>query len=98
MYKDPFGGLSILMVDTLTVKVLMTNATFVSLFLLFVMGSSKLIVVNFNVQQRQLNAEKFIVSPDLKYVLLLADSTQSTSRLIFDRFGPYIVHPINLYV
>ncbi|XP_037032267.1 inactive dipeptidyl peptidase 10-like isoform X3 [Bradysia coprophila] len=29
---------------------------------------------------RQLNAEKFLVSPDLKYVLLLADCTQSESR------------------
>ncbi|KAG4079916.1 hypothetical protein HA402_006228 [Bradysia odoriphaga] len=57
VYRDPYGGLSILVVDTSTVKVLMTNTTF-----------------------RQLNAEKFIVSPDVKYVLLLADCTLSTSR------------------
>ncbi|XP_037029793.1 inactive dipeptidyl peptidase 10-like isoform X2 [Bradysia coprophila] len=57
VYRDPYGGLSILVIDTSTVKVLMTNTTF-----------------------RQLNAEKFIVSPDVKYVLLLADCTLSSSR------------------
>lgn len=30
VYRDPSGGLSILVMDTSTVKVLMTNTTFVS--------------------------------------------------------------------
>lgn len=30
VYRDPSGGLSILVVETLTTKVLMTNSTFVS--------------------------------------------------------------------
>ncbi|KAJ6637363.1 Inactive dipeptidyl peptidase 10 [Pseudolycoriella hygida] len=57
VYRDPSGGLSILAMDTTTVKILMTNTTF-----------------------RQLNAERFIVSPDLNYVLLLADCSAMGSR------------------
>lgn len=32
VYRDPSGGLSILMLETTTVKILMTNATFVSYY------------------------------------------------------------------
>lgn len=34
VYRDPYGGLSILVMETSTVKVLMTNTTFVSWILL----------------------------------------------------------------
>ncbi|XP_055685004.1 inactive dipeptidyl peptidase 10 isoform X2 [Lutzomyia longipalpis] len=50
VYRDISGGLSILDVDGLSVRQLMTNSSF-----------------------RQLDAKKFLVSPDLKYVLLLSD-------------------------
>lgn len=57
VYRDPTGGLSILVMGTYTINALMSNNTF-----------------------RQLNAEKFLISPDLKYVLLLSDCSAAGSR------------------
>lgn len=75
VYRDTSGGLSILEVETLTVKVLMTNSTFVSELITNSIHISKQMLL-----QRQLNAEKFLVAPDLKYVLLLADGSLSGSK------------------
>lgn len=86
VYRDPFGGLSILAMDTSTVKVLMTNTTFVSwlrILSFFIHKSETNPLIFDRSQQRQLNAEKYIVSPDVKYVLLLADCSLATSRFDF---------------
>ncbi|XP_055713714.1 inactive dipeptidyl peptidase 10 isoform X2 [Phlebotomus papatasi] len=58
VYRDVTGGLSILDLDTYTVRSFMTNSSF-----------------------RQLDAKKFLVSPNLQYVLLLWDETWEGSKV-----------------
>ncbi|XP_059618218.1 inactive dipeptidyl peptidase 10 isoform X3 [Phlebotomus argentipes] len=58
VYRDVAGGLSILDMETFSVRSLMTNSSF-----------------------RQLDAKKFLVSPDLNYVLLLSDETWEGARV-----------------
>lgn len=47
VYRDPSGGLSILVMDTSTVKVLMTNTTFVSLKIKLIDFCNEFKTINF---------------------------------------------------
>ncbi|KAJ6648221.1 Inactive dipeptidyl peptidase 10 [Pseudolycoriella hygida] len=78
VYRDMFGGLSILDATTLTSEDFMTNSSFVSI-------------------SRQLNAERFVVSPDLNFVLLLVDYSESeSSYLVFEvqNRNAFVLSPI----
>lgn len=41
---------------------------------------NKQTILNFSPEQRQLNAEKFLVSPDLNFVVLIADIDEDGAK------------------
>lgn len=100
VYRDPTGGLSIISTNNLSTRTLMTNSTFVSLitatFSTFHF-TVKQNVEHFNnwiwcfsslflvfPWQRQLNAVKFLVSPDLNFVVLIADIDEDGAKWVID--------------
>lgn len=92
VYRDPTGGLSIISAVNFSTRILMSNSTFVSFpcgwplrletsekQLLRAYDKVILISISLN-PQRQLNAEKYLVSPDTQFVVLLADVDADGAR------------------
>lgn len=95
VYRDPTGGLSIISAVNFSTRILMSNSTFVSFFfsnlnifdLRHVNSTIKthnkficLFTLFYVCSQRQLNAEKYLVSPDTQFVVLLADVDEHGAR------------------